>query len=398
MPFSPYRKLTPFADAAKARGVHVHHLNIGQPDMETPPAMLAAVQQADVRVLEYSHAAGHASYRQKLAQYYQQAGIEVAADDILVTTGGSEAIFFALMSCLNPGDELIVPEPYYGAYTAFAVAADVRIVPVTSTLEEGFALPPVAAFEERITPRTRAILLCNPNNPTGYVYSRAELEQLLAVCQRHHLYLLSDEAYREFCYDGPYVSALHLPGAEEHVVILDTISKRYSACGARIGTFVTKNKAVFSAALRFAQMRISPPGLAQLLGEAAAELPADYFEHTKAEYQARRDLLVQRLRELPGVRCPLPGGAFYVMAHLPIDDAERFAQWLLEEFQHEGQTVMVSPAAGFYATPGLGRQQVRLAYVINQAALNQAMNCLAAALQVYPGREQVEHKLIEQEA
>lgn len=388
MPFSPYRKLTPFADAAKARGVHVHHLNIGQPDMETPPAMLAAVQQAALRVLEYSPAAGHASYRHKLAHYYQQAGIAVEAEDMLVTTGGSEAIFFALMSCLNPGDELIVPEPYYGAYTAFAIAADVRIVPVTSTLEEGFALPSVAAFEAKITTRTRAILLCNPNNPTGHVYSRAELEQLLGLCQRHHLYLLSDEAYREFCYDGAYVSALHLPGAEQHVVILDTISKRYSACGARIGTFVTKNKAVLSAALRFAQMRISPPGLAQLLGEAAADLPADYFEHTKAEYQARRDLLVSHLRQLPGVRCPVPGGAFYVMAHLPIDDAERFAQWLLEDFQHQGQTVMVAPAAGFYATPGLGRQQVRLAYVINQQALAQAVECLGVALQAYPGRTQ----------
>lgn len=387
MPLSPYRKLTPFADAAKQRGVHVHHLNIGQPDMETPPAMLAAVQQADLRVLEYSHAAGHASYRQKLARYYQQASIRVEAEDILVTTGGSEAILFALLSCLNPGDELIVPEPFYGAYTAFAVAADVRIVPVTSTLEEGFALPPVAAFEQRITPRTRAILLCNPNNPTGHVYSRAELEQLLGLCQRHHLYLLSDEAYREFCYDSAYVSALHLPGAEEHVVILDTISKRYSACGARLGAFVTKNKAVLGAAFRFAQMRISPPSLAQLLGEAAADLPADYFQHTKAEYQARRDLLVSRLRELPGVRCPVPGGAFYVMAHLPIDDAERFAQWLLEDFEYQGQTVMVSPAAGFYATPGLGRQQVRLAYVINQHDLEQAINCLAAALHVYPGRK-----------
>ncbi|OON69813.1 pyridoxal phosphate-dependent aminotransferase [Hymenobacter sp. CRA2] len=388
MPMSPYRKLTPYADAAKARGIHVYHLNIGQPDIETPAAVLAAVQQADIRVLEYSHGAGNLSYRQKLASYYQRNHIDVTPDDLIVTTGGSEAILFALLSCLNPGDEVIVPEPYYGAYTAFAIAAGVHLVPVLSHIETGFALPPIADLEARVTERTKAVLICNPNNPTGYVYTRAELEQLLAFCQRHQLFLLSDEAYREFCYDAPYVSALHLgPAAEAHVVLLDTISKRYSACGARIGALVTKNPQVHDAAFRFAQMRISPPGLAQLLGEAAAELPDSYFDHTKAEYQARRDRMVARLREMPGVQCPVPGGAFYVMPHLPIDDSERFARWLLEAFQHEGGTVMLSPATGFYATPGGGRQEVRLAYVLNLAAIDRAMDCLAEALRVYPGRQ-----------
>ncbi|UYZ57630.1 pyridoxal phosphate-dependent aminotransferase [Hymenobacter latericus] len=388
MPMSPYRKLTPYADAAKARGTRVYHLNIGQPDIETPPAVMAAVQQANIRVLEYSHGAGNLSYRQKLAQYYQRVGIEVSAAEIIVTAGGSEAILFAFLSCLNPGDELIVPEPYYGAYTAFAIAAGVHIVPVTAHIETGFALPPIAELEARITERTKAVLLCNPNNPTGYVYTRRELEQLLALCERHHLFLLSDEAYREFCYDAPYVSALHLgPPADEHVVLLDTISKRYSACGARIGALVTKNKAVYDAAFKFAQMRVSPPGLAQLLGEAAAELPDTYFDHTKAEYQTRRDRMVQRLQAIPGVQCPVPGGAFYVMPSLPVDDAERFAKWLLEEFEYEGQTVMISPATGFYATPGAGRQEVRLAYVLNLEAIDAAMDCLAHALQVYPGRQ-----------
>ncbi|WP_460675624.1 pyridoxal phosphate-dependent aminotransferase [Hymenobacter coalescens] len=388
MPMSPYRKLTPYADAAKARGVQVFHLNIGQPDIETPPQVLAAVQQADIRVLEYSHGAGHLSYRQKLAAYYQRNGIGVAAEDIIVTTGGSEAIWFALLSCLNPGDEVIVPEPFYGAYTAFAIAAGVQLVPVRSTIATGFALPPLTALEAHVTERTKAVLLCNPNNPTGYVYRRPELELLLDLCQRHHLFLLSDEAYREFCYDAPCVSALHLgPDAEAHVVLLDTISKRYSACGARLGALVTKNPDVRDAAFRFAQMRISPPGLAQLLGEAAAELPDAYFEHTKAEYQARRDRMVQRLRQMPGVQCPVPGGAFYVMPQLPIDDSERFARWLLEEFEHQGRTVMLSPATGFYATPGGGRQEVRLAYVLNLQAIDAAMDCLAEALRVYPGRQ-----------
>ncbi|TGE25899.1 pyridoxal phosphate-dependent aminotransferase [Hymenobacter aquaticus] len=387
MPLSPYRRLTPFADAAKQRGVKVFHLNIGQPDIETPPTMLAAVQQADIRVLEYSPTAGYPSYRRKLADYYRNVGISVTADDILVTAGGSEAIFFALMSCLNPDDELIVPEPFYGAYTAFSVATGVRIVPVTSYLSEGFALPPIEEFEQRITSRTKALLLCTPNNPTGYVYSRAELEQLKDLCVRHDLYLLSDEAYREFCYDGDYVSAMHLEGADDHIVVLDTISKRYSACGARIGAFVTKNKALQQAAFKFAQMRVSPPGLAQLLAEAASELPLNYFDVTKAEYQARRDLMVRRLRAMPGVECPVPGGAFYVMARLPVDSCETFCQWLLDSFTYDNQTVMLSPASGFYATPGLGKQEVRMAYVLNCDDLDVALTCLEQALAVYPGRE-----------
>ncbi|WP_139924527.1 pyridoxal phosphate-dependent aminotransferase [Hymenobacter sp. DG01] len=388
LPPSPYRRLTPYADDARRRGITVHPLNIGQPDIETPPTMLAAVQQADIRVLEYGPTAGYPSYRQKLAEYYQRLGLPVAADDILVTTGGSESISFALLACLNPGDEFIVPEPFYGPYNAFAIATGTHVVAVASHLENDFALPPIAEFERRITPRTKAILICSPNNPTGYVYSRSELEQLKELCLRHNLYLLADEAYREFCYDDAFTSALSLAGADEHVVLLDTISKRYSACGARIGALVTKNKALRDVIFKLAQLRVCPPGLGQLLAEAAADLPEDYFDHTKAEYQARRDLMVSRLRAMPGVRCPLPRGAFYVLCHLPVDDAERFARWLLEDFSYQGQTLMVSPAAGFYATASLGRQQMRLAYVVNQEVINQAMDCLEVALQQYPGRQE----------
>jgi aspartate aminotransferase len=345
------------------------------------------VRQADIRVLAYSHGAGTDSYRQKLAAYYHRAGIEVTTDEILVTTAGSEAILFALLTCLNPGDEIIVPEPFYGTYTAFAIAAGVNIVTVTATIEDGFALPPLADFEAVITPRTKAILLCNPSNPTGHVYTRRELEDILGLCQRHGLYLLSDEAYREYCYDGARAtSALNLVGGEEYVVVMDTISKRYSACGARVGSLVTRNKTVFEAAFHFAQMRISPPGLGMLLGEAAADLPESYFDENRAEYQARRDLTVARLHAMPGVRCPVPGGAFYVMAHLPVDDAERFGEWLLTEFSYENQTLMLSPANGFYQTPSLGRQQVRIAYVLNLNDLSAALTCLEHALLAYPGR------------
>ena len=386
MPVSPFRKLAPYAELARQAGKIVYPLNIGQPDIETPPAALAALRTADLRVLGYSHGAGTESYRGKLAAYYQRAQMPVTPDDIIVTTGGSEAILFALLTCLNPGDEIIIPEPFYGAYTAFAIAAGVTIVPVTAHIEDGFALPPLADFERLITPRTRAVLICNPSNPTGYVYSRAELESILKLCRAHNLFLLSDEAYREFCYDAPYVSALHLPDAGEHVVVVDTISKRYSACGARIGALVTLNKEVWLAAFRFAQMRVSPPGLGMLLGEAAADLPAAYFDASKAEYQARRDLTVARLRAMPGVVCPRPGGAFYVLARLPVDDTNAFGRWLLESFSHENQTLMLSPANGFYHTPGLGRQEVRLAYVINQTDLAAALICLELALLAYPGR------------
>jgi aspartate aminotransferase len=364
----------------------VFHLNIGQPDVETPPALMKAVVDADIKVLEYSHSAGNESYRRKLVQYYKSVGIDVTPEEIMITTGGSEAIQFGFFTCLNPGDEVIIPEPFYANYNGFAVAAGVKVVPITSRIENHFALPPIADFEQVITDKTRAIVVCSPNNPTGYLYSREEMEALKTICLKHNLYLFSDEAYREFCYDGAYVSAMHLTGMEEHVVLMDTVSKRYSACGARLGAMVTKNKAVYAAAMKFAQARLSPPGLAQIMGEAAVDLPATYFDAPKAEYQARRDLLVKRLNNMPGVYCPNPGGAFYAMASLPIEDSDHFCQWLLESFSHEGKTVMLAPATGFYGTPGLGKQEVRLAYVLNLNDLNEAMDCLEQALLQYPHR------------
>ena len=386
MPPSPIRKLVPYAEAAKKKGIKVFHLNIGQPDVETPPALLEAVRHADIKVLEYSHSAGNESYRRKLVQYYKSVGIEVSVDDILITTGGSEAIQFGFFTCLNPGDEVIIPEPFYANYNGFAVAAGVKVVPITASIENGFALPPIADFEKVITDKTRAIVVCSPNNPTGYLYSRAEMEALKTICLKYNLYLFSDEAYREFCYDGAYISAMHLTGMDEHVILMDTISKRYSACGARLGAFVTKNKSVYNTAMKFAQARLSPPGLAQIMGEAAVDLPASYFDAPKAEYQARRNLLVQRLNAMPGVFCPNPGGAFYAIARLPIDDSDRFCQWLLESFAHNGKTVMLAPATGFYGTPGLGKNEVRLAYVLNLNDINEAMDALEQALLQYPGR------------
>lgn len=394
MPPSPIRKLVPYAEAAKKKGVHVFHLNIGQPDIETPPAILDAVRRADIPVLEYSHSAGNESYRKKLVTYYKSVGIDVSSDQIIVTTGGSEAIMFGFFCCLNPGDEVIIPEPFYANYNGFAVQAGVRVVPITARIETGFALPPVAEFEKVITPKTKAIVVCSPNNPTGYLYSRQEMEDLKTICLKHNLYLFSDEAYREFSYTGETVSAMHLSGMDQHVVLMDTVSKRYSACGARLGAFVTKNKAVYDAAMKFAQARLSPPGLAQIMGEAAVDLPGSYFDKPKAEYIARRDLLVKRLNEMPGVFCPAPGGAFYAMARLPIDDSDKFCQWLLESFSHKGQTVMLAPATGFYGTPGLGKNEVRLAYVLNLHDLGNAMDCLEKALEEYPGRTQaVEREL-----
>ena len=387
MPPSPIRKLVPFAEAAKKKGIKVYHLNIGQPDIETPPAILDAVRNADIHVLEYSHSAGNESYRRKLVQYYKKVGIEVSHDQIMITTGGSEAILFGFFTCLNPDDEVIIPEPFYANYNGFACAAGVKVVPIPSSIDTGFALPPITDFEKVITAKTKAIIICSPNNPTGYLYSREEMEAVKAVCLKHNLYLFSDEAYREFCYDGAYVSAMHLEGLDAHVVLMDTISKRYSACGARLGAFVTKNKAVYDAAMKFAQARLSPPGLAQIMGEAAVDLPDSYFNAPKAEYQRRRDLLVSRLNAMPGVFCPNPGGAFYAMARLPIDDSDRFCQWLLEEFSWNNQTVMLAPATGFYGTPGLGKNEVRLAYVLNLDAINSAMDCLEQALKVYPGRK-----------
>lgn len=386
MPASPIRKLVPFAEAAKKRGTKVYHLNIGQPDIETPPAILDAVRHADIKTLEYSHSAGNESYRRKLVQYYKKVGIEVTHEDIIITTGGSEAIMFGFFACLNPGDEVIIPEPFYANYNGFACAAGVKVVPITSHIENGFALPPIADFEKVITDKTKAIIICSPNNPTGYLYSRAEMEALKTICIDHGLFLFSDEAYREFCYDGEYISAMHLSGLDEHVVLMDTISKRYSACGARLGAFVTKNKEVYQAAMKFAQARLSPPGLAQIMGEAAVDLPDDYFNAPKAEYQARRDLMIRRLNAIPGVYCPTPGGAFYAIAKLPVADADDFCQWLLESFSHEGQTVMLAPASGFYGTPGLGKNEVRLAYVLNLESLDKAMDCLEAALVQYAKR------------
>lgn len=386
MPPSPIRKLVPFAEAAKKRGTKVYHLNIGQPDIETPPAIMDAVRNADIKVLEYSHSAGNESYRRKLVQYYKSVGIDVAYDQILITTGGSEAIMFGFFTCLNPGDEVIIPEPFYANYNGFACAAGVTVVPITSKIETRFALPPIEDFEKVITPKTKAIIICSPNNPTGYLYSKHEMQELKEICLKHNLYLFSDEAYREFCYDGDYVSAMHMQGLEQHVVLMDTISKRYSACGARLGAFVTKNKAVYDAAMKFAQARLSPPGLAQIMGEAAVDLPSSYFDAPKAEYLSRRNLLIERLNKMEGVYCPNPGGAFYAMAKLPIDDSDQFCQWLLESFSHNGQTVMLAPATGFYGTSGLGKNEVRLAYVLNLDSLQKAMDCLEEALKVYPGR------------
>jgi len=384
MPPSPIRKLVPYADAAKKRGINVYHLNIGQPDIETPPSILDAVRHTHMKVLEYSHSAGFESYRKKLVEYYERNNIHINHNQIIVTTGGSEAILFAIMSCLDPGDEIIIPEPFYANYNGFSTSAGVKIIPIPSTIQNGFALPHIDAFEKAITTRTKAIMICNPNNPTGYLYSKEELEVLREICLKHDLFLFSDEAYREFCYDGKkHISVMSLDGLEEHAILLDTISKRYSACGGRIGAFITRNQHVLDAAMKFAQARLSPPSFAQILGEAAVDLPANYFDKVHAEYTSRRNQLVKRLQAMPGVTCPMPGGAFYAMAQLPVDDAEKFCQWLLEGFSHNGATVMMAPAAGFYATPGKGKNEVRLAYVLNLNDINAAMDCLEAALKQY---------------
>lgn len=384
MPPSPIRKLVPFAEAAKEKGTKVFHLNIGQPDIETPKEILDAVRHTDMKVLEYSHSAGFESYRKKLVKYYGQHGVDVTHNEIIVTTGGSEAILFAIMACLDPGDEIIIPEPFYANYNGFATSAGVNVVPISSSIDEDFALPPITAFEEAVTTRTKAIMICNPNNPTGYLYSQEELEVLRDICLKHNLYLFSDEAYREFCYDGKeHISAMTLEGMDQHAILLDTISKRYSACGGRIGALVTKNKQVLEAAMKFAQARLSPPSFAQILGEAAIDLSKDYFDGVHAEYNARRDLLVGRLKAMDGVKCPMPGGAFYAMAELPVDDSERFCQWLLEDFSYKGATLMMAPAAGFYFSLGKGSKEVRLAYVLNKEDINAAMDCLEEGLKQY---------------
>lgn len=387
MPASPIRKLVPYAEAAKKKGITVYHLNIGQPDIETPKQCLDAVKHYDIKVLEYSHSAGNESYRKKLVGYYKKNDIDISANDIIITTGGSEAILFGFMTCLNPGDEVIIPEPFYANYNGFAIEANVVVKPIGSNIESGFALPPIEDFEKAITPRTKAIMVCNPNNPTGYLYSAAEMETLKQIVLKHNLFLFADEAYREFCYDGNHTSAMHLKGAEQHVVLMDTISKRYSACGGRIGAFITKNTEVLNTAMKFAQARLSPPSYAQILGEAAVGLPDDYFNTTKTEYKLRRDTLIKRLNAMDGVFCPNPGGAFYAMAKLPIDDCDKFCQWLLESFSHNKETVMLAPGTGFYSTSGRGTDEVRLAYVLNVDSINKAMDCLEAALKQYPGRK-----------
>ncbi len=386
MPASPIRKLVPFAEAAKKRGIQVYHLNIGQPDIETPKMALDAVRHFDFKVLEYSHSAGNESYRRKLAGYYSRLGIEVDYSQILITTGGSEAIQFGLMSCLDAGDEVIIPEPFYANYNGFAVAANSIVRALTSRIEDGFALPPAAEFERLITPRTKGIIICSPNNPTGYLYSPEEMETIRKLILKYDLYLFADEAYRDFCYSGKHTSAIGLKDADQHVIMVDTISKRYSACGGRIGALVTRNQQVLDTALKFAQARLSPPSFAQILGEAAIDLPPDYFDATRAEYLKRRDTLVARLNKMRGVYCPNPGGAFYAIASLPVDDADEFCQWLLESFSYKDQTVMLAPASGFYGTPGLGKKEVRLAYVLNVDALQKAMDCLENALETYPGK------------
>ena len=387
MPPSPIRKLVPFAEAAKARGTKVIHLNIGQPDIASPQVALDAIRNLDRTVIEYSHSAGYESYRKGLAQYYAQHGIKVTAEEIIVTNGGSEALLFGMMACFEPGDEVIIPEPFYANYNSFAMAAGVKVVPVRSTIQQAFALPPIDAFEALITPRTKGILICNPGNPTGYLYSQQELETLRDIVKKHDLFLFADEVYREFCYDGArHISALTLEGIDQNTVLVDSVSKRYSMCGARVGAFITRNKELYAAALKFAQARLSPPTFGQIASEAALRTPDSYFTEVATEYVQRRDILVDGLNTIPGVLCPKPKGAFYCVAELPIDDSDRFCQWLLESFSHEGYTVMMAPATGFYAEPATGRKQVRLAYVLEKSLLRQAVSVLKAALEVYPGR------------
>lgn len=387
MPASPIRKLVPFAEAAKKRGTKIYHLNIGQPDIETPASFLNAVKNSNIKVLDYSHSAGNESYRKKLCGYYKEHNINIDSNEIIITCGGSEAIEIAMMTCFNPGDEIIIPEPFYANYNGFSMAADVKVVPIRSYIDSGFALPPISDFEKVITPKTKGIMICNPGNPTGYLYTKDELQALKELVKKHDLYLLSDEVYREFCYDGKeYISVMHLDGIEQNVVLLDSISKRYSACGARIGALISKNKEVMQAALKFAQARLRPPSYGQIGAEAALDTPKSYFEEVKKEYLARRDFVIENINKIPGVFCPKPSGAFYCIAKLPIDNADKFCQWLLEEFNFNGQTVMLAPATGFYSTPNAGENEVRIAYILNLNDLKNAIICLQEALKVYPGK------------
>jgi aspartate aminotransferase len=387
MPASPIRKLVPYSEAAKKKGIKIFHLNIGQPDIETPQVMLDAIKNSDIKIIEYSHSAGNESYRKKLTKYYNTYNISLDHNDIMITTGGSEAIEIAMMTCFEQGDELIIPEPFYANYNGFSQAADVKVVPVKSYIETGFALPPIEAFEKVITPRTKGIMICNPGNPTGYLYTKEELEQLVVLVKKYDLFLLSDEVYREFCYDGKsYHSVMHLAGIENNVILIDSISKRYSACGARIGAMITKNKEVMNAAMKFAQARLSPPTFGQIGAEAALDTPQSYFDQVKTEYTNRRDFVIEALNKMNGVFCPKPSGAFYCIARLPIDNADKFCQWLLENFNHNNATVMLAPATGFYSSAGSGHNEVRIAYVLNIDDLKAAMICLDEALKVYPGK------------
>lgn len=387
MPASPIRKLVPLANEAKARGIKVYHLNIGQPDIPTPQVGLDALRQIDRSTLEYSPSEGLLSLRSKLKDYYNRFHIDVDVDDIIVTTGGSEAVLFAFMATLDPGDEIIVPEPAYANYMAFAISAGAKIVTVPSTIETGFALPPVEKFEELITPRTKGILICNPNNPTGYLYTQREMNQLRDIVKRHDLFLYSDEVYREFCYTGaPYISAFHLAGIEEQVVLIDSVSKRYSECGIRVGAIITKHKELKRNIMKFCQARLSPPLLGQIVAEASIDAPEDYMLMTYNEYVERRKFLIDGINRIPGCYSPIPMGAFYTVVSLPVDDADRFCQWCLSDFSYEGETVFMAPASGFYTTPGLGRNEVRMAYVLAKEELARALTVLRHALEAYPGR------------
>ncbi len=387
MPASPIRKLVPYSEKAKKEGKIVYHLNIGQPDIATPEKALDAIHNFDQQVIEYSHSAGFESYRTKLAASYQKSGINVNKEDILITTGGSEALIFGFMATCDPGDEVIIPEPFYANYNGFAVMAGVNVVPVTANIENGFALPPVQEIEQKITAKTRGIVICNPGNPTGYLYSKSELEQLAEIVKKHNLFLFADEVYRQFCYDGaiPF-SVMNLESIAQNVIMIDSVSKRYSMCGARIGALITKNTELMAAVLKFGQARLSPPTIDQIAAEAALETPESYFTDVVSEYVARRNIMVEGLNSIPGVYCPNPSGAFYCVAKFPVDDAEKFCQWLLESFEYKNQTVMMAPANGFYATPGAGKQEARIAYVLNQDSLRNAVECLREALKVYPGR------------
>jgi aspartate aminotransferase len=387
MPSSPIRKLVPYAEQAKKLGRTVYHLNIGQPDIETPKVVLDKMRNLDLEVVEYSHSAGFESYREGLIKYYAKFDIDLTIDDIIITNGGSEALLIALQTCFNQGDEVIIPEPFYANYNGFGISAGIIAVPVTAYIEDGFALPAIADFEKKITPKTKGIIICNPGNPTGYLYSKEELQQLRDLVKKHDLFLIADEVYREFCYDGavPF-SCMNLKGLEENVILIDSVSKRYSMCGARVGALVCKNKEVMAAAMKFAQARLSPPTFGQIAGEAALQTPDSYFEKVQAEYVNRRNIMVEGLNKIDGVTCPMPGGAFYAIAQLPIDDSDKFCQWILESFEFNNQTVMMAPATGFYATKGLGKKEVRLAYVLNKESIQNAVKVLDEALKVYPGR------------